>query len=445
MGRIEELEKENMELKSRLAQNSNNSNRPPSSDGLKKRPAFPRKKGKATGGQKGHKGKTLEMVASPDHVVQHAPVKCQCGQSLKRVMKHTIQRRQIFDLPEPKLEVTEHQLEGCFCPNCQRFNVGEFPPEAPSRVQYGNGVRALSVLLNTGLNMPLGKVRQFFADIFGYDLNDSTQLTAHQKCYDLMGPGEDRLRQLLMNSPVNHFDETGFRAEGKLHWLHNCSNSRYTYLFVHPNRGKKALDSPFSLLPFYTGWTVHDCWSSYFKYENAKHAICGAHLLRELQALEEQGSNWAGLMRGLLLYAYEKSDKGSATAPDPVFIERHYDRICKRAEEEEPRARQRFKHKRAKKTKGRNLLERLVKHKPAVLAFINHAHVPFTNNQAERDVRPAKIKLKNAGSFRTLNGARIYSRIQSFISTTRKHQLNVFNELVATFNGYSFLTTPERC
>lgn len=445
MARIEELEKENGELKSRLAQNSKNSNRPPSSDGLKKRPAFPRKKGKKTGGQTGHKGKTLEMVAHPDFVVQHAPVKCQCGQSLRRVLKHTVERRQIFDLPDPKLEVTEHQLQACTCPNCWRMNMGEFPLEIPARAQYGNGVRALSVLLNTGLNMPLGKVRQFFADIFGYDLNDSTQLGAHQKCYDLTAPSENQVRQLLLDSPVNHFDETGLRVAGKLHWLHNCSNSKYTYLFVHPNRGRKALDSPSSLLPFYTGWSVHDCWSSYFKYENPKHAICGAHLLRELQALIEQGSKWAGLMRELLLYAYEKSDKGSAAAADPAFIERQYERICKRADEEEPKAQQRFKHKRAKKTKGRNLLERLVKYKPAVLAFINYEFVPFTNNQAERDVRPAKIKLKNAGSFRTLKGAHIYARIQSFISTARKHQLNVFNELVAIFNGYSFLTTPERC
>jgi transposase len=165
MVRIDELEKENKELKSMLAQNSKNSNRPPSSDGLKKRPAFPRKKGKRTGGQKGHKGKTLEMVHHPDHVIKHAPIKCRCGQSLKRVLKHTVERRQIFDLPEPKLEVTEHQIQGCACPNCRRINVGEFPEAAPSRVQYGNGVRALSVLLNIGLNMPLGKVRQFFADI----------------------------------------------------------------------------------------------------------------------------------------------------------------------------------------------------------------------------------------------------------------------------------------
>ncbi len=436
---------ENKELKSRLAQNSKNSNRPPSSDGLKKRPAFPRKKDKKTGGQKGHKGRTLEMVAHPGSVVKHAPVKCQCGQSLKRVLKHTVERRQIFDLPEPKLEITEHQLLGCSCPNCRRLNVGEFPAEVPSRVQYGNGVRALSVLLNTGLNMPLGKVRQFFADIFGYDLNDSTQLSAHRKCYGLTAASEGQLRHRLLGSRVNHFDETGLRVAGKLHWLHNCSNSKCTYLSVHPNRGRKALDSPSSLLPFYTGWSVHDCWPPYFKYENPKHAICNAHLLRELQALIEQGSKWAGLMHGLLLYAYEKSNKGSTAAADPSFIERQYDRICKWAGAEEPKARQRFRHKRAKKTKGRNLLDRLVKHKPAVLAFINYDLVPFTNNQAERDVRPAKIKLKNAGSFRTLIGAHIYARIQSFISTARKHQLNVFNELVAIFNGYSFLTTPDRC
>ena len=212
---------------------------------------------------------------------------------------------------------------------------------------------------------------------------------------------------------------------------------------------------------------MHDCWASYFHYDGCRHAICGAHLLRELQALVEQGSIWADRMRDLLRYAYTKSDEGTSTVSDFDFLARHYDRICQMADGEEPPPKYRYKNKRPKKSKGRNLMERLVQHKDSVLAFAKYPEIPFTNNQAERDVRPAKIKQKMAGCtslsawlldvrpakikqkmagcFRTLRGARIYARIQSFISTARKQQLNVFNELVATFGGHNFLTAPKRC
>ena len=445
--RISELKAENKalsarvsELEARLNQNSRNSNRPPSSDGLKKKPAIPRKRGKKRGGQVGHKGKTLEMVSHPDHVVLHSPLRCSCGRCLEGVPKQSVQYRQVFDLPDPKLEVTEHQLQSCICPDCKTLQLGQFPLNVPAAVQYGSGVRALVVLLNNSYKLSYGKIRQFFCDVFGYELNESTQVKTNQKCYQALAETEQRLISELLNSPVNHFDETGLRVNGKLHWLHDSSNPLYTYLFIHTKRGKKALNDEVSLLPRYRGWAVHDCWASYFGFDQCRHAVCGAHLLRELQGLLERGSKWADLMHDLLLYAYEKSDKGKGVVPDFDFIRRQYERICKMADQQEPPPEYRHKNKRPKKSKGRNLMQRLVQHQDAVLAFAKHAKVPFTNNQAEQDIRPAKIKQKMAGCFRTFYGAQVYARILSFISTTRKHQLNVFNELVATFNGYNFLT-----
>ena len=440
-----QMQEELAELKSRLNQNSRNSGRPPSSDGLSKKPAFPRKKGGKRGGQKGHKGKTLELVQHPDEVVQHSPKRCSCGRCLEDVDKQILARRQVFDLPQPKLAVTEHQLQSCICPSCQTLQVGQFPAEVRARAQYGSGVRALVVLLNNGYKLSFAKIRQFFSDVFGYELNEGTQLAANGKCYEALIQSEQQVQQALLTSPVNHFDETGLRVAGKLHWLHNCSNQYYTYLFVHAKRGKKALRDEASVIPHYQGWAVHDCWASYFHYDGCRHAICGAHLLRELQALVEQGSIWADRMRDLLRYAYTKSDEGTSTVSDFDFLARHYDRICQMADGEEPPPKYRYKNKRPKKSKGRNLMERLVQHKDSVLAFAKYPEIPFTNNQAERDVRPAKIKQKMAGCFRTLRGARIYARIQSFISTARKQQLNVFNELVATFGGHNFLTAPKRC
>ena len=431
------------ELEAQLNQNSRNSNRPPSSDGLRKKPALPRKKGKKRGGQQGHKGKTLEMVAHPDRIIEHGPQRCCCGRSLEDVSKHTVERRQVFDLPEPKLEVIEHRLQICTCPDCQSIQVGAFPFEVAAHVQYGPGVRSLVVLLNNGFKLSFSRIRQFFTDVFGYQLNESTQISANNKCYEALAQSELQIRQALLGSAVNHFDETGLRVAGELHWLHNCSNEQFTYWFVHTKRGKKALDDEPSIIPHYRGWAVHDCWPSYFRFDRCRHAVCGAHLLRELQALIEQDAPWADRMRDLLLYAYTKSDEGQSTVPDFDLINRQYDRICQIADQQEPPPIYRYKNKRPKKSKGRNLLERLVQYKDAVLAFARYPEVPFTNNQAERDVRPAKIKQKVAGCFRTLHGAKGYARIQSFISTTRKHQLNVFNELVATFRGDNFLTAPK--
>ena len=433
------------DLEARLNQNSGNSSRPPSSDGLSKKPAIARPKGKKRGGQKGHKGKTLDMVADPDHVVPHAPERCACGFDLSQVPKHTEQRRQVFDLPEPKLEVTEHQLQSCICPACRQLQVGQFPESVPARVQYGPGVRALSVLLNNGYQVSYSKIRRFFCDVFGYELNESTQFSANQRCYEVLTGSQQRIQEELLKSPVDHFDETGLRVAGKLHWLHNCSNARWTYLFVHARRGKKALSDPASLIREYEGWAVHDCWASYFAYEACRHAVCGAHLLRDLQGLTERGSHWAERMHELLLYVYHKSDRGRSTFSNLNWLYRRYDHICSLAHREEPPPEYRYKSKRPKKSKGRNLMERLVRYRDAVLAFAKYEVVPFTNNQAERDVRPAKTKQKVAGCFRTLAGAQVYARIQSFLSTTRKHKLNVFNELVATFGGSNFLVAPGGC
>ena len=371
----QELLKRVAELEARLNQNSQNSNRPPSSDGLSKKPAFPRKRGKKRGGQLGDKGKTLKMVSDPDYIVVHSPKQCSCGRCLEEVAKQTIQYRQVFDLPEPKLKVTEHQLQSCICPDCKTLQLGQFPSDVAAAVQYGAGVRSLVVLLNNGFKLSYAKIRQFFCDVFGYELNESTQVSANQKCYQVLAKSEQRLIWQLLNSKVNHFDETGLRVNGKLHWLHNCSNRLYTYLFIHARRGKKALKDEASLIRRYSGWAIHDCWASYFKFDQCRHGVCGAHLLRELQSLVERGSVWADRMHDLLLYAYAKSNNGKSVVPDFGLIRRQYERIC-----------------------------------------------------------------EMAGCFRTVKGAQTYARILSFIATTRKHQLNVFNELVATFNGYNFLT-----
>lgn len=289
------------------------------------------------------------------------------------------------------------------------------------------------------------KIRQLFCDLFGYEINEATILNGNETTYQVLEKPEQEIAQALCQAESAHFDESGLRAEGRLHWLHSVSNERFTYLFVHPKRGKKALRSEYSLLPYFRGWAIHDCWSSYFAFGECRHAVCGAHLLRELLALQEQKRKWASAFRNYMLQLYDLTGQGrkALAAGMRAWASRRYDELLALARAEEPPPEKKPGQRgRAKGTKGYNLLQRLEKYKPAVLAYAFHACVPFTNNQAERDLRPAKVKQKMAGCFRTLRGARIYARIQGFISTARKHGLNVFKELRAALTGAPFSFAP---
>jgi len=353
-----------------------------------------------------------------------------------------LERRQVFELPEPRLDVTEYQRFRCQCPVCGKTQDGLFPPHVQAPTQYGERVRALATLLNTPYKLPFRKIRRLFADLFGYAINERTLVTANTHCYTALAPSEAVIKAQLLASPVCHFDETGLRVDGRLQWQHVASNANATYLFVHPNRGQQALDSEASLFPAYHGWAVHDCWRSYFRFSTCRHALCGAHLLRELTAVIEQGSRWAKQMHTFLLTLYRVTDRGTRSVAHAQRWSVLYDAICSRAQREEPSPHRRHLKGKPRRTKGRNLAERLVTYKSAVLAFAFHAEVPFTNNQAERDVRPVKVKQHIAGCFRTLAGAQQYARIASFVSTARKQHRHVFKELCRVFQGHSFLLEP---
>jgi len=231
----------------------------------------------------------------------------------------------------------------------------------------------------------------------------------------------------LKQAAVVHFDETGLRVAGKLQWLHTAGNAFYTHLFVHAKRGKKALQSEESVLKDFVGRAIHDCLTSYFEFENAQHGLCNAHLLRELQALTEEKSVWADNMRIFLLELYRQQRPLQDTTAQET--RQRYKQILAQADKEEPPPELKEGKGRPKNTTGRNLLRRLRQHEEAVLAFALVEGVPFTNNLAERDLRPAKIKQKVSGSFRTFQGAKVYARLQALISTCRKQDRNIFDTL----------------
>ncbi len=432
------LQKENLELKSRLDKNSSNSHKPPSSEGYSKKPAFPKVSVSTVGGQVGHKGKTLQMISSPDELVKHyAQI---CSYCLNKLSKSDVIKigssHQVFDLPPQKLWVTQHELLvsqcSCGCQNKATLPLGL----SASPVQYGSNIKALAVYLNTDFKIPFQKISTLFGDLYGYEFNPSTAFSANIQAYKKLEPIENQIKQALIQSKVVHADETGIRCQGTLQWLHVACNSLYSYFFVHTKRGKRAIESEKSILQDCKNYLMHDCWASYFNLNQATHLICNAHIIRELQALIESGSKWAETMQKYLLNLFEIAQE--QILPQellPKYV-REFHQICQQGFLEEPPPIKTIGKKgRTKNSKGRNLLERLTENQDAVLSFAFHKDLPFTNNQAERDLRPIKTKQKVSACFRTTDGANHYARIQGFISTIRKQGLNPFLQLQSVFQN----------
>ena len=427
-----ELRAENAELKRQLRMNSQNSHKPPSSDGFKKakkKSQLP-KELKSRGGQKGHKGKTLERVEQADYTKVYGPTTCSlCQRQFNVAELDIIEKRQVFDIPPVRLEITEHQLGVVEC--CGVTHKGTFPKDVIAPVQYGAGVRALTSMLSVDYKMPLQRIKQLFTDLYGYAINSGTLLKNLRTGYELLEPTELQIKQGVLKSSVAHFDETGIRLEAKNYWLHTASTSSLTYFFIHQKRGREALESSASIIKDFKGNAVHDCWASYFKFQHCRHILCGAHLLRELCALIEMGSKWAKSMFKFLIKLYKVEyplDKARA----------RYKRILQKANKEEPQPSQGPKG-RPKQSKGRCLYNRLKRYQDGVLAFAFEPDIPFTNNQAERDIRPIKVKQKITGGFRTFYGAQHYARFQAVISTLRKQSINVFDALRSVFNNSQIL------
>ncbi len=438
-------------LRGRLAKNSKNSSQPPSSDGLKKpRPKSLRKpSGKKPGGQPGHAGTRLEMVEQPDHIVPHTVEECrQCGRSLESVAAVDHRRRQVVDIPPIELKVTEHRAEIKCCPGCGCRNEAAFPAEVKTSVQYGSRIKSLLVYLNQYQLLPYERTCQLAEDLFSHTISQGTLSNWIAECYRNLESTEEQIRQAILASDVVHFDETGIRQQGKLHWLHVAGTERLTYYGLHARRGKEAMDA-LGILPNYTGCAVHDHWKSYFKY-SCDHSLCNAHHLRELTYLAEwEQQGWATSMIELLLEAKETCDAAveNCLADDSselASIRVRYDALIAKGLAQNlppPENLEQKKRGRRKQSKAKNLLDRLRDFKTETLAFLTHPLIPFDNNQGERDIRMAKLKQKISGCFRGENGGKIFSRIRGYVSTLRKNSLKILDGIQSAFNQSPKLPT----
>jgi transposase len=450
--RIEQLETQVKELQDRLALNSNNSSKPPSSNPPAQRTKSLRTpSGKKSGAQPGHPGVTLQATPHPDQVMVHSAPACGgCGQNLSTVAGvATAERRQVFDLPPLQLLVTEHRVCEKLCPWCATLNPGSFPATVSSGVSYGPNVKALVVYFVAEHFLPWQRTSALFGDVFAQPLAGGTLGATLQHCAEGLKPAEAEIKQALQQASVAHFDETGLYVAGRRHWLHVASTAELTHYGTHAQRGTTAMDE-FGILPRFKGRAVHDGWSSYWGY-GCEHGLCNAHHLRELTFVEEQmGQAWAKDLKDLLLQIKDAVAQASAqgTTALPLVqqqeLAKNYDEIIATglqlpANQPPPPDGRRG---RRKQSKAKNLLDRLSKYKAETLAFMYDFQVPFDNNQAERDIRMVKVQQKVSGCFRSPEGAKAFCRIRGYISTMKKQGRNVLAALSSVFTGQPLSPLP---
>lgn len=421
-------------LANRLNLNSTNSSKPPSSDpNRKKRPKS--KTGKKPGGQKGHAGTTLKKVDDPDKVelIKVDRSKLPPG----RYREVDFESRQVFDIDISRV-VTEYRAQILEDDRGNRF-VAAFPEGVTKAVQYGTGLKAHSVYMSQFQLVPYNRIQDYFADQLHVPLSEGSIFNFNKEAFGFLADFENRVKNKLAGSDLAHADETGINIGGKTHWLHCVSNDSWTLYHPHEKRGTDAMND-MGVLSRFKGILCHDHWKPYYKID-CTHALCNAHHLRELtRAWEQDAQQWARKMKDLLETINRKvTEAGGALDPqESKKYRRKYRALLKQGEIECPepsRPNKKGKRGRIKKSKSRNLLERLRDYEQDTLRFMDNENVPFSNNLGENDIRMTKVQQKISGCFRSMDGAQIFCRIRSYLSTCRKQGLKSSYALDLLFNG----------
>ena len=433
---IKKLEERIKELEEQLHKNSHNSSKPPSSDGYNKPlpKSLRNKSGKKPGGQKGHKGSNIE-IGRPDKIEMHYPEECLCCQNRDNCQK--LSRCDTYyevDISIKK-EVTQHNMMQCCCNG--KYTAASRPDGTKGSILYGNKIKSLVCVLNTVGMVAIDNLRNIINGVTGLKISTGTISNMLKKAGEKAKEYMNEIKSELLKSPVVHCDETGIRVNGKLEWVHVISNKLRTYYALSTKRGKGAMDD-IGFLSNYNGIVVHDFWSPYFIATNAEHAMCCAHIVRELIGIFENHPNqiWANEMYHELFSMYQAADlynqnpdKGSRDFYIGVLLS-NYDKILDRAELQNPLEQNPDKKGRKKRGKIRCLIDRLRKYKNEICRFATVEYVPFSNNQAERDLRMAKLKNKVSGCLRTELGAEHFLAIKSVVSSAVKSGFSAFD---ATF------------
>jgi transposase len=338
------------------------------------------------------------------------------------------------------VKITAHQSLVTDCLLREASYKGGFPEDIKATVQYGENLQALVVAMNTVGAVSLNRTQEILSGIFNIPLSTGTIVNMVSRCADGLTGIFELIRQKVAGSVVGHFDETGTNVGGKKFWVHGASNLSFTHLSISGKRGFEGMESS-DVLPHFTGIAVHDCWAAYWKYQIITHALCNAHLLRELVAAEERhpDQKWATEFMKLLLEMKDAKDlaveneKNELSEEKLIEFEFRYNTLIAEAYKENPipAENENEKKKRGRKKKGKtlSLIGRLDIHKASVCLFIHNFDVPFSNNLSERDIRMIKTKTKVSGCFRSLLGAENYLKIMSYVGSSKKHGKSAYEAI----------------
>ena len=453
---VERLEKRIKELEFKLNMNSTNSSKPPSTDNklTKKKKLSNSTSKKKRGAQAGHKGKSLKMVATPDKTELLLPVSCSCcGSSLEDIDSLKYEKRQLFDLPDIKMQVTEYQAHTKECPHCHMQNKAQFPNNIKATTQYGDNLKSLVSYLNAYQMLPYERIAETIEDLTSHKIGVGTIYNFLNRYYEKLENFESSLKQSLLKEDILHGDETGVNIRSKLHWIHVASSSVMTYYMLHEKRGTIAMDA-MEIIPSYEGILLHDHWRPYNRYTNCTHSYCNAHILRELNGItQKEQVVWSQDMHTLLtnmniaVHKAKDSSKNSLSQAQINKFLKNYEKIITSANNyyPPPDKNQKKAKGRHKQEKGKNLLDRLSKYQDETLRFLSDFRVPFTNNLAERDLRMIKVKEKISGSFASFKGGEIFCRIRSYISTLKKNNIAVLAGLRDALDDKAYVPVGVGC
>lgn len=415
----QQLKHENQQLKSQLAdhqtkKDSSNSSKPPSSDfgKLKKTKSLKKGSGKKVGGQPGHKGHSMKMAEKPDFTEWHQPTYCNCcGNNLSGIEPELLGKRQVVDIPDIALTVTEHRLYQKTC-RCGHVAQGAYPPGVDAPISYGKNTQALVAYLNTRQYIPYKRTEEILRSVFGLDICQGSIKNILDKISGKLLPVYETIRETVLDSPVIGGDETSININGKNNWAWTFQTPRATFIGIHPQRGYRAIEE---LMPegFDNTIIVSDCWASYFKTNAKSHQICTAHILRELQYLTERHANqtWSGRLARLIKVAL-KIKLSQNIAPGQIhriikmlkwLLDETIDKSMK---------------------KIIALQKRLKKYQYYLFLFLENELVPPDNNGSERAIRNFKVKQKVSGFFKSDKGAANYAILRSVCDTAIKNNQN---------------------
>jgi transposase len=438
-GQLEELRAQVADLAAQVRQNSANSSRPPSSDGPGK-PApksLRNKTGRKPGRPRGQPGPTMELADHPDHVIRHEPPGCHmCGTGLAGARQTGAERRQVTEIPPVKAEVTEHQMIERECPCCEERTRADAPGGVTAPVQYGPRASALGIYLWHGQFLPRDRACAALGKMFSCAPSPAALAAQARKIAGLISPAITAITAALAGAGVAHFDETGFRVAGKLAWVHSASAGEYVLVTVHPRRGKEGMDAA-GVLPAFAGIACHDAWKPYDGYDGvAGHALCNAHLLRELIAVTETGTAddviWAQQAIDALLELKEAAGAAGRGAIDPEILEKH----CRWFREAADAGIVLNAARHTKLHKKRNALAtRMRDRADDYLRFAHDLQVPFDNNRAEQDIRMSKLRIKVSGCMRSMAGAEVFCAIRSYVATAARHGIGALDALTRAAQG----------